>query len=175
MMTKAMPTATLASLLLLAACDLQVLPQSAHYHGTASPRIAVVIQADAMPGDGVVAVDLELVDVLVHRESDDAWVWVAGDASRVELSLGAAGAQASVPLLADHYDRMLVVVDAPRVAQAGTWQTATLGADEFELPIDLELDSDAELALRFDVGASLSGAHGSWHFEPRASAEITQP
>jgi len=155
-----------------AACDLQLLPETAKYEATSSPRMAVVVQADAMPPGGVVAVDLELVDVLLHRESDDAWVWVAGDASRVELSLAGSETQSSVPLLADHYDRMLVVVDAPRVAKAGSWQRATLERDEIELAIDLDLDDDAEIELRFDVEASLSGESGQYRFDPTASAHV---
>jgi hypothetical protein len=163
----------IAALALVATgCDLQLLPEAAKYENTTAPRMAVVVQADAMPQGGVVAVDLELVDVLLHRESDDAWVWVAGDASRVELSLAGSETQSSVPLLADRYDRMLVVVDAPRVALDGSWQRAGLVHDEIELEIDLDLDADAEIELRFDVEASLSGESGQFQFDPRASAHI---
>lgn len=154
------------------ACDIQLLPEAAEYEATTSPRMAVVVQADAMPADGVVAVDLELVDVLLHRESDDQWIWVAGDASRVELSLAGSEPQSSVPCMADHYDRILVVIDAPRVAKGGKWQSATLERDEIEIPIDLDLTDDAEIELRFDVQASLKGKSGQWRFDPRATAHI---
>lgn len=158
--------------LVATACDLQLLPETAEYEATTSPRMAVVVQADAMPQGGVVAVDLELVDVLLHRESDDAWVWVAGDASRVELSLGGSEPQSPVPCMADHYDRMLVVVDAPRVAKDGEWQRARLERDEIEMAIDLDLDDDTEIELRFDVEASLSGESGQYRFDPTASAHV---
>jgi hypothetical protein len=155
-----------------AACDIQLLPEAAEYEATTSPRMAVVVQADAMPQGGVVAVDLELVDVLLHRESDDAWVWVAGDASRVELTLAGTEPQSPVPCMADHYDRMLVVIDAPRVAKDGTWERAALELDEIEIPIDLDLSDDTEIELHFDVEASLSGESGQWRFDPRVSALV---
>lgn len=172
MTTKAKPLATLASLLLLAACDLQLLPESAQYQGDGTPRLAVVVEAAAMPTNGVVAVDLELVDVLVHRESDDAWVWLAGGTGRVELSLDGSSQQTSVPLLPDHYDRLLVVVDAPRVAVDGAWQSAALATDEIEFAIDLDLDADAEVEVSFDVDASLTGGRGDWRFDPRATVHV---
>ena len=155
-----------------AACDLQLLPEAAEYEANTSPRMSVVVQADAMPDGGVVAVDLELVDVMLHRESDDAWIWVAGDASRVELSLAGSEPQSPVPCMEDHYDRMLVVIDSPRVAKDGKWQHAKLDHDEIEIPIDLDLADDTEIELRFDVQASLSGKSGNWRFDPRATAHI---
>ncbi len=173
MMTKVKSLAILAPLVLSAmGCDLQLLPEAATYDGHGTPRMAVVVEAEAMPQGGVVAVDLELVDVLIHRERDDAWIWIAGDASRVELSLAGTAPQSSVPLLADHYDRLLVVVDAPRVAMDGSWQRAALTNDEIEIDIDLELDGDTRVELCFDVAASLSAASGQWHFDPRATVRL---
>lgn len=173
MKTTSNALATLAPLLLAAAaCDLQLLPEAAEFEGHGDPRMAVVVQADAMPAGDVVAIDLELVDVLLHRPSDDAWVWVAGTAARVELSPGLGSEQSAVPLLADHYDRVLVVIDAPRVAHGGKWHQAGLDQDEFEVEIDLDLEADAQIELRFDLGASLKGNSGKWRFDPHASATI---
>lgn len=161
---------TTAMVVASSGCDVQLMPEAASYDGEITPRLEVVVQAAAMPGQDVAAVDLELVEVLLHRESDDAWVWIAGDAQNVELSLDGVEAQAVVPLLADHYDRVRVVLDTPRVASHGHWKRAELIADELELPLDLDLDADTRLELRFDVADSLSGNANGWRFEPRASA-----
>jgi hypothetical protein len=162
----ALVAATLAAI----GCDVQLMPEAASYDGVVTPRLEVVVQAAAMPAQDVAAVDLELVEVSLHRESDDAWVWIAGDAENVELSLGGIDAQAVVPLLADHYDRVRIVLDTPRVASHGKWKRAELVVDELELELDLDLDADTRLELRFDVAESLSGNASGWRFEPRAWA-----
>jgi len=173
MSTNVMRLTALAPLLLGAvACDVQLLPETAMYDGSGTPRLAVVVGVDAMPPGDVAAVDFALVDVLVHRERDDAWLWVAGVDARVELSLAGTSPQAAVPLHADYYDRMLVVIDAPRVAEGGAWHTAALDHDEIEIAIDVDLDADVEIELRFDVAASLSGGRGAWRFSPTVSARV---
>jgi hypothetical protein len=169
---KAAAFTTLATLVLASACDIALLPETASYEGEATPRMEVVIAGDAMPTDMIEAVDLELVDVMLHRESDDAWVWVGGDGSRVELSAESVPGT-SVPCLADHYDRMRVVIDEPRVAADGKWHKIVLDNDELELPIDIDLDADTRIELRFDVGASLHGKSAKeWRFDPQLRAEI---
>jgi hypothetical protein len=170
---KAASILTLATLLLGSGCDIALLPETASYDGDGTPRMAVVIAADAMPQGNVEAVDLELVDVLLHRESDDTWVWIGGDASRVELTPSAMDRAESVPLLADHYDRVLMVIDAPRVASGGVWHAVDLADDELELAVDLDLGADTRIELHFDVAASLSGdAPAAWSFSPQVHAEL---
>jgi hypothetical protein len=159
--------------LVLSGCDIALLPETASYDGAGSPRMAVLVAADAMPLGNVDAVDLELVDVLLHRESDDTWVWIGGDASRVELSPLQMDRAESVPLHADHYDRVLMVIDAPRVASGGVWHTAQLENDEIEIAVDLDLDADTRIELHFDVAASLSGeTPAQWSFSPQVSARL---
>ncbi len=153
-------------------CDVQLMPETASYSGAVTPRLEVVLQASTMPGGDVAAVDVELVDVLLHRDRDDAWVWVAGDADRVELSAVQPAAQPAVPLLADHYDRVLVVVDAPRVASKGHWHSAELAHDEIEIAIDLDLDADTRIELSFDVSKAVSEHGNKWRFEPEAKAHV---
>lgn len=169
---KAAAFPTLATLVLASACDIALLPETASYDGEATPRMEVVFAGDAMPTEMVEAVDLEIVDVMLHRESDDAWVWIAGDGARVELSPESAPG-AFVPCLADHYDRMLVVVDAPRVAANGKWHKIKLDNDELELAVDIDLAADTTVELHFDVGASLHGKSANdWRFDPQLRAEI---
>ena len=168
---KAAAFPTLATLVLASACDIALLPETASYDGEATPRMDVVIAGDAMPTEMVEEVDLELVEVMLHRASDDTWVWIAGDGQRFALS--DESAPTSVPCLADHYDRMLVVVDEPRVAQGGKWHKIKLDHDELEIPVDIELDADTRVELRFDVGASLHGKSAKeWRFDPQLRAEI---
>jgi len=170
---KAAAILTLATLVLGSGCDIALLPETASYAGEDTPRIAVAIAADAMPEGMVDAVDLELVDVLLHRESDDSWVWIGGTAERVELSPTQMARAESVPLLADHYDRVLLVIDAPRVAAEGTWHAVELASDELELPVDIDLDADTRIELHFDVAASLEGdAPAQWSFTPQVKAQI---
>jgi uncharacterized protein DUF4382 len=169
---KAAAIPMLVSLVLASACDIALLPETASYEGDATPRTAVVVAADAMPAGDVEAVDLELVDVMLHRESDDTWVWIGGDA-QIELSPVEAAAGDSVPLLADYYDRVRVVVDAPRVAAKGKWHNVKLDREEIEIPIELDLDADVSIALHFDVAKSLHGKSAKdWAFDPTVRAEI---
>jgi len=165
----------LAPVALLVACDVALLPEAASYDGTSTPRLSLHVSAEAMPAPDVQAVDVELVDVLVHRERDDAWVWIGGSGDRVELALEPALANRPVPLPADLYDRVLVVVDAPRVAHGGKWHSAALAHDEIELPVEIDLDADRALALHFDLGRSLAGSNADrWRFDPSARADLAQ-
>ena len=154
-------------------CDVALLPEAATYEGTASPRLALRVAGDAMTDKKVQAVDVELVDVLVHRESDDAWVWIGGGTERVELGLALVETNLPVPLPADHYDAVRVVVDSPRVAHGGAWHNAELSADEIEMPLELDLDGDHALELHFDLRTSLAGSKaGKWKFAPSARAAV---
>jgi len=172
-----------ASLVFALGCDVALLPEGATYEGAGTPRLALHVAGDAMTeaqdygqNDGEVqAVDLELVDVLVHRESDDAWVWIGGNAERIELGQALVATNLPVPLPADRYDAVLVVVDRPRVAHGGKWHHAELGTDEIEMALDLDLDGDHALELHFDLGKSLgSSKSGKWKFEPSARAVVAQ-
>ncbi|HET6585960.1 MAG TPA: hypothetical protein VFG69_21030, partial [Nannocystaceae bacterium] len=77
-----------ASLVLALGCDVELLPEAATYEGTPAPRVSLRVGGDAMAETemDVQAVDVEIVDVLVHRVSDDAWVWIGG-VDRIELGL----------------------------------------------------------------------------------------
>lgn len=163
----------LAPLALLVACDVALLPEAASYEGTSAPKLSLRVAADAMPGADVQAVDVELVDVMVHRASDDAWVWIGGGVERVELGLELVDANRPVPLPADVYDGVIVVVDAPRVAHGGKWHSAALAHDEIELEVEIDLDADQALELHFDLGRSLAGSKGDqWTFDPSARAAV---
>ena len=164
-----------ASFVFALGCDVALLPEAATYEGAGTPRLALRVAGDAMTDDKVQAVDLELVDVLVHRESDDAWVWIGGSAERIELGQALVATNLPVPLPADRYDAVLVVVDRPRVAHGGAWHQAELGTDEIELALDLDLDGDHALELHFDLGKSLAGSKsGKWRFDPSARAAIAR-
>ena len=172
---KAAAISVLATLVLTSACDIALLPETASYDGATTPRMALVVAADAMPAGDVEAVDLQLVDVMLHRESDDTWVWIGGDAQRVELSAIATASGSPVPCLEDHYDRVLVVVDDPRVAAHGKWHKVKLATDELELPVDIDLTADTSIELHFDVAKSLHGKSANeWSFDPALRAEIVQ-
>jgi hypothetical protein len=162
----------LASLVLALGCDIALLPEPADYEGTTTPRVTLRVAGDSMTDMGVQAVDLELVDVFLHRESDDQWVWV-GSIERVELAPTLADTSLPVPLPADYYDAVRVVIDDPRVAEGGAWHDAHLGADAFELPLELDLDGDHALELHFDLAQSLAGSQvDAWTFEPAVRAEV---
>lgn len=175
MKTTLLRCSALVSLVSALGCDVALLPEAATYEGTASPRLSLRVAGDPMTDASVQAVELELVDVLVHRESDDAWVWIGGDAERIELGTALVDTNLPVPLPADRYDAVRVIVDRPRVAHGGKWHNASLGADELELALDLDLDADHALELHFDLGKSLAGSkNGKWAFEPSARTAITE-
>ena len=162
----------LCSLALAFGCDVALLPEAATYEGTAAPRLSLSIVADAMDSD-VQAVDLELVDVQVHRVSDDAWVWIGGGEDRIQIETTATLVNHPVPLPVDEYDAVRIVVDEPRVAHGGSWHACELPHDEIELPIELELDGDTAIELSFDLTESLAGSkNGKWSFEPSAHASL---
>lgn len=153
------------------ACDLALLPESGSYEGDGAARLEVLVRADRMPDSQIAAVDVEIADLMVHRVEDDSWVWIGGSNERVALTLDETEAQASVPLLAGTYDRVSLVVDAPRVATDGTWHAIALDRDEIEMAIDLELVADARLEIVFDVDASLVEAAGAWRFDPQVDID----
>jgi hypothetical protein len=124
-----------------------------------------------MPDSEIAAVDLEIADLMVHRVEDDTWVWIGGADERVALSFTQTEAQAQVPLHRGTYDRVSIVVDAPRIATDGSWHAIALGSDELELAIDLELRDDARLEVVFDVDASLVLADGAWRFDPHVEVD----
>lgn len=164
------------TLAVLTGCDVAMLPETATYDGAATPRMSVVVEVDAMPPGGVQAVDFELVDVYLHRQSDDTWVWVAGGIDKVQLDPDTHVQSEPVPMLADVYDGVRVVIDSPRVASAGTWHRADLVSDTLELVIDTDVEDDATLELRFDLSASLSGSEGgAWAFAPKAEVAMATP
>lgn len=164
----------LASLVLALGCDIALLPEPADYEGTSTPRVTLRVAGDSMTDMDVQAVDLQLVDVFLHRESDDAWVWV-GSIERVELAPTLADTSPPVPLPADAYDAVRVVIDDPRVAKNGKWHDAQLGADAFELPLELDLDADHALELHFDLAQSLAKSKADkWTFEPAVRAKVAR-
>lgn len=172
MTTKLIHAAGLLGLTLAAtACDLALLPEAGTYEGEGTPRLEVVIRADRMPDSQIAAVDLQIVDVMVHRVEDDTWVWLGGTTEPVELSLTDALAQGAVPLHAGHYDRVSLVVDEPRVASGGVWHAVALANDEIELDLDLSLVQDARLEIVFDVDASLVEVSGAWRFDPQVEVD----
>lgn len=167
-----------ASLVVLAlnaegGCDVELLPEAASYEGSSAPRVSLRVGGDATDMEmDVQAVDVEIVDVLVHRESDDAWVWIGG-VDRVELGAVSIDTNRPVPLPADRYDALRIVVDEPRVALGGKWHKAELTNDQLELPLDLQLDADHIVELRFDLRASLSGSKADkWTFDPWADVVV---
>lgn len=171
MTTKLITAGLLGLSLATAACDLQLLPESGSYDGEGTPRLEVLVRADRMPDSQIAAVDLEIVDVMVHRVEDDTWVWLGGTSERVQLSLTETEAQGGVPLHAGHYDRVSIVVDSPRVATGGVWHAVSLANDELEMELDLDLTGDARLEIVFDVDASLTDAAGAWRFDPQVEVD----
>jgi hypothetical protein len=162
----------LCSLALSLGCDVALLPEAASYEGMVAPRLSLSIVADATNVD-VQAVDLELVDVQIHRASDEEWVWIGGGEDRIQIETTAALVNHPVPLPVDVYDAVRVVVDEPRVAHGGSWHACELPHDEVELPVELELDGDTAIELRFDLAQSLAGSKGGkWRFDPSAHAAV---
>lgn len=162
------------TLALVTGCDVALLPESASYEGTATPRMSVVVEVEAMPESTVQAVDFELVDVYLHRQSDDTWVWVAGGIDRIQLDLETHVESEPVPMLADVYDSVRVVIASPRVASKGKWHRAALVSDTLELAIDTDVDDDATLELRFDLSKSLAGSRKDrWAFAPQAKVAMS--
>lgn len=162
-------------LLLSAACDLAI-PELARYDAEASSTIDVVIHASAMPAEGIQAVELELLNVLLHRADDDVWIIVGPESLKIEL--GETQSEVlieGVPLDRASYDLVSVELGRVRVATDGSWTVAELATDALELPIALGGADAVVMELGFDLAASLSGdAEHGWLFDPAVHLDVVE-
>lgn len=162
----------LSTLLAPAGCDLALLPETADYVGTRPADVMLQVDATAMPSQGNVdKVEIELVEILVHRSTDDAWVLLGAD--EVELvGPHAAVALREVPLSAEHYDAVALGIDRVRVHTSQGWQDAELVTDTVQLDATLSVTGDTTLELHFDLDASVTLVGEQWYFDPVAAAEL---
>src|SRR5688572_10415439 len=169
---------SLLSTLLLAACDSFVLlPELASFDGSGAARLDITVDAAAMPGDQVQAVELDIADIMLRHTTEDAWALVSPESTELEITDSTSVVVIEqAPLMHGGYDTVSVAFDHVRVEIDGTWHEVELEEQEFEIPAGLDLDSDAALRLSIDLQASLSGdMQTGWHFAPSIVLEIGPP
>jgi hypothetical protein len=170
--------ALVAAALWSGGCDVDALvPRTADEAGRMSARVAVSLGAvglEELVDDGVQAVELQVVDVELHRASDDAWLVLASEPTTL-LAADAMDAVAltGLPLGTGEYDAVRVTLAAGRVAAGGFWSDARLDALEVVVPAPLVISGDSELLLDLDLERSLGidPASGLWRID--AAFDVT--
>jgi hypothetical protein len=166
----------LASLMLLTACDeVALLPDTAQDAGVDPAYLSVVLSSDTegVSAD-IAAVEVEVVEVLVHRPADDRWILVSPEPVAVDV-MQAHGTftYEGIPLMPGMYDAVHIVLGSVRVAHGGYWHPAEVTDDEIVQWFEWELDHDATLEVSFDLAAALGGSpDDGWTFEPAVQATL---
>ena len=156
---------------LIGGCDVaDLMPTTAAEAGKASARVAVVMQAfhaDTMESQ-VEAFEMTVVDVLLHRVEDDAWI-IANDGVGQLRADDADGSLAftGLPIGLGNYDRVLVALDGARVSVQGEWIEVALTDTELEVPHHWIVNDETQLDLGLDLQQALAGSDGRWVLTPR--------
>lgn len=155
-------------------CDLALLPETADWVGRPTAVAEVAIGAmDPSPPAGVDAVEIEVVDVRLHRPNDDAWLLLGSETAVVDLVQPAMNvAFPEVPLGLEHYDALAVVIGDVRVSGAGGDAEVVVVENALEIDGLWSIEHDVRIELRFDVAGSLWRADGQWHFAPAADVGV---
>lgn len=174
-MKRILPRA-LAGLLLTTACDLTLQPETAEGAGVRAARLSVLLgsEIDGLPSE-LTAVQIEVFDLRVHRPSDDAWIMLAPEVVRVDITGDPdTFTHDGIPLRPDWYDEVQLVIGSVRVADGETWTPVELVEDELAAIVDWPLRNDAILEVRFDLATALRGSTAAgWRFTPTASAHLS--
>ncbi|GEM_PF-5172208 len=164
---------------LTSACDFaELLPETADGAGTTGARVDVQLASvgteDLDPE--VQAVAIEVVDVLIHRSSDDTWLILNSD--QIEFNLTDLPRSANfntVPLAVGEYDSVQVTIDNGRVASDGKWRRANLPTHELTFEDAIYLDQGTRLRIEFDLEDGLVGAGAvGWTLTPQLRVTTEQ-
>lgn len=161
----------------LSACDpSSILPKTADEAGMSSARVAVAMGVDGIAGlpAELAELELEVVDVLLHRESDDAWVLLANESTTLGLLDGPGAVQLTgIPIGTGVYDEVAVVFGDVRARDGLGWHDVEIKKDEYRLKFRNQIEVDARVDLTLEVGSAVKGGAGAWKMTPGISIEIS--
>jgi hypothetical protein len=170
-----------AGLLMSAGCELQeFLPTTADQAGQPSAQVAVAIQVDpkASLDADLEALEVEVVDVLIHQVEADAWAILNNESVTMDLVHPSdQGIKfTAIPVPMGTYDKIRVVLGDAEIASQGSRHSADIADTEVDLPLVLDLEEDTVLTLAFDRSDPLEGADWKdWTFKPKFRVSWQHP
>ena len=165
-----------AAATLATGCDMNFVPDLADSAGGESVLLTVTLGSNAATdlASDVEAVEVRVVDVLVHRADSDEWLILNEKVATVALGHEASEHEfTDVPLPVGTYDRVFVAMEQARVGSADGWQRAELVQTEVEIPASLLIGFDGKLEINFDLDGSVSGSYeAGWKMNPQLVLEM---
>ncbi len=163
--------ALVAASLFAPACDVtDLMPATAADGGKPSARVTVSLGVAGLSDlpDAVTDMDVEVVDVLLHRAEDDVWLLVSNEPASLALADSMGDVRLTgIPVGTGAYDRVLVALGDVTVADATGWSPVHLPQAEIEVELDANLLVDSELAIQLEVNNALHGNNGHWTLTPK--------
>ena len=127
------------------ACDVEDwVPTTADEAGKASAQLVVEMGArgvNELPAH-IQAIEIQVLDVLVYRPDDDAWLPINSETHVIDLH---------------HEESPAMLVGLPMGGSGDKWHPAKLMAREVELDESFALSEDTVLALRLDFQRAFAG------------------
>ena len=153
----------LPALMMTTGCDLHLLPET--YEGQGDRAAIVTVELGSLNTNlleaGVDTLEIQIIDVLAHREGSDEWLILneaptaltISDDEEVSVELS------EVPLPVGTYDRILLVLAEARADGNGGWTKIEITTDDIEIAEPVTIVGDGMLTLDFDVANSLTGTY----------------
>ena len=157
----------------LCACDLAFIPTLAEDVGKPAVMASVDVDVTGMP-PALEAMEVEVVSIAIRRERDQVWLPMLASDETVTLVPDAplAGLTA-IPMGADTYDRIEIIVEEVRVAHSGQWHAVELDDDAAILAVQWALDRDVNVVFELDFreDVTMSAQEASMTFAPLVRLE----
>ena len=167
------PFHSLLVLAALAGCDIATVPATTH-DGLGRPGVLARAQLEVLglpPGLDAMVVDVG--SLAIRRTRDQVWLPLSIGSTEVVMTPDAPlGELSLIPLGADTYDRIELVVEGVHVVRQGELHPADLDRDDATLAVQWRLDRDVAMVLAFDYRDDMDLTADSLHMVFAPLAEL---
>lgn len=167
------------SLLPMVACDVAFIPDLADQAVRETATVEVTLGASNVESvdPAIEKLEVEIVDVLLHRSSDDVWIIVNANEVEIDLvdmapTLGFTG----IPISQGQYDGVMLIFDQARVMRNGEWHEVTMTEPDVQLTELVDVTATgATFDLEFDLHRALDGGPiGGWTLDPNVTITVPE-
>lgn len=157
----------------LAGCDIEFMPTLAEDVGKPGVLATVDVDVDGMP-PALDAMEVEVVSIALRRARDEVWLPMLASPETVTLLPDEPLAElTAIPMGADTYDRIEIIVEGVRVSHTDEWHDVDLDDDAAIVAVQWALDRDVNVVFELDFRADveMSAQEASMTFAPLVRLE----
>ena len=118
---------------------------------------------------------LSIIDVLIHRPTDDAWLILNDSEATYSISESEKHQikWSAIPIAVGDYDAIQIVFEDAYIHAQDRWQPAELLRSEWTHEQTISIDENVTLEIGIDATNSIDGnSIDGWQIDPRMSLDI---